>query len=235
MIEDKELRDLFKAEGAEHVQRLNDGLLRLEKNPKDSATLEEVFREAHSLKGAARMVGVVDVEIISHKLEDILGVVKKGEMALSPEIVDSMLKALDTIRKLVHEAVTGEPSGVKVSEESVYSLSLTPDSKLKSSEFRIETVRVDTKMLDALMTQTGELTVTKGHISSRIPEIGEIIEIVEELNKATTNSNPPSPPFNKGGNWGDLQSKIQKPKSAGIVQGLILSQTGLMTVSERSD
>jgi len=179
MIEDKELRDLFKAEGGEHVQRLNDGLLRLEKNPKDSATLEEVFREAHSLKGAARMVGVVDVEIISHKLEDILGVVKKGEMALSPEIFDSIFKSLDTIRKLVHEAVTGEPSGVKVSEESVYSLSLTPDSKLKSSEFRIETVRVDTKMLDALMTQTGELTVTKGHISSRIPEIDEIIEIAE--------------------------------------------------------
>src|SRR3990167_2633871 len=136
MIEDKELRDLFKAEGGEHVQRLNDGLLRLEKNPKDIAVLEEVFREAHSLKGAARMVGVVDVEEMAHKLEDIFGAVKKGAVTLTSEIIDSMFKTLDTIRKLVHEAVTGEPSGVKVFEESVYSLSPTPDSKLKSSEFR---------------------------------------------------------------------------------------------------
>ena len=112
MIEDKELRDLFKVEAGEHLQRLNDGLLRLEKNPKESATLEEVFREAHSLKGAARVVGVVDVENISHKLEDMLGVIKKGEMALTPEIFDSIFKSLDTMRKLVREAVTGEATGI---------------------------------------------------------------------------------------------------------------------------
>ena len=204
MIEDKELRDLFKTEAGEHVQRLSDGLLRLEKDPKESAALEEVFREAHSLKGAARMVGVVDVEEMAHKLEDMFGAVKKGAVTLTSEIIDSMFKTLDTIRKLVHEAVTGEPSGVKVSEESVYSLSLTPDSKLKSSEFRIETVRVDTKMLDALMTQTGELTVTKAHISSRIPEIGEIIEIVEELEKRNVEF---------GVRSAELKSKLQNLKS----------------------
>ena len=50
MIEDKELRDLFKIESEEHLLRLNDGLLRLEKNPGDQTTLEETLREAHSLK-----------------------------------------------------------------------------------------------------------------------------------------------------------------------------------------
>ncbi|GEM_PF-5556360 len=55
MIEDKELAQLFKAESAEHLARLDDGLLRLEKTPADQPLLEEVFRESHSLKGAARV------------------------------------------------------------------------------------------------------------------------------------------------------------------------------------
>jgi len=224
MIEDKELRDLFKAEGGEHVQRLNDGLLRLEKNPKDSATLEEVFREAHSLKGAARMVGVVDVENISHKLEDMLGLIKKGAMELTPEIFDSIFKSLDAIRKLIHEAVTGEK---KIADFEIWNSELKttsiekeieyapkqeikepetaiPQSAVRSPHFRIETVRVDTKMLDVLMTQTGELTVTKAHISSRIPEIGEIIEIVEELEKRNVEF---------GVRSAELKSKLQNLKS----------------------
>lgn len=238
MIEDKELRDLFKTEAGEHVQRLSDGLLRLEKEPKDSATLEEVFREAHSLKGAARMVGVVDVEEMAHKLEDMFGAVKKGAVTLTSEIIDSMFKTLDTIRKLVHEAVTGEKAGVRV-------LEVQPEAKIPPpppfekggiggfGEFKIETVRVDTKMLDALMTQTGELTVTKAHISSRIAEIDEIIEIVEELNKAATNSNSPSPPFNKGGNWGGLMPRnllILPSESTSIAPYLSASVSCLKTI-----
>ena len=56
MIEDPQLYQLFKTESAEHLARLDDGLLRLEKNCSDQAVLEEVFREAHSMKGAARML-----------------------------------------------------------------------------------------------------------------------------------------------------------------------------------
>jgi two-component system, chemotaxis family, sensor kinase CheA len=53
MIEDQELRALFRTESEEHLHQLEDGLLRLEKNPTDQTTLEEVFRGAHSLKGGA--------------------------------------------------------------------------------------------------------------------------------------------------------------------------------------
>jgi two-component system, chemotaxis family, sensor kinase CheA len=114
MIEDKELRDLFKAESEEHLQHLDEGLLSLEKHPNAQATLEDVFREVHSLKGSARMLGVSDVEAIAHRFEDILGAAKRGETVLSPETIDWLYRGLDAIRKLVQEAVTGEPSGVQV-------------------------------------------------------------------------------------------------------------------------
>lgn len=51
MIEDPKLRALFESESEEHLQHLDDALLRLEKSPADKALLEEAFREAHSLKG----------------------------------------------------------------------------------------------------------------------------------------------------------------------------------------
>jgi two-component system chemotaxis sensor kinase CheA len=114
MIEDEELCALFKAESEEHLQSLDDGLLRLEANPTDSDTLEEVFRSAHSLKGAARMLGVSGVETVAHRFEDELGAARRGQTVLGPEMVDRLYRGVDAIRKLVREAVTGEQAGVDV-------------------------------------------------------------------------------------------------------------------------
>src|SRR5712691_9682357 len=104
MIDDTELRDLFKAESAEHLQQLEAGLLHLETHPNDRASLEEVFREAHSLKGAARMLGVSDVETIAHRFEDILGAAKRGESVLAPETIDRLYRGLDAMHQFVHDA-----------------------------------------------------------------------------------------------------------------------------------
>jgi len=83
IIEDEELRTIFKAESDEHLQKLEEGLLRLEQNPADVSTLGTLFREAHSLKGAARMLGVEDVERIAHHFEDALGAAKRSERTLT--------------------------------------------------------------------------------------------------------------------------------------------------------
>lgn len=112
MIEDEELRNLFKTASEEHLQKLDDGLLYLEKHPNDKARLEELLREAHSLKGDARMLGVRDVETLIHQLEHILGSVKRGETTLESTLCDRMYQGLDAIRKVVHESVTGEPAGI---------------------------------------------------------------------------------------------------------------------------
>ena len=112
MIDDPELRELFKVESEEHLQLLDEGLLHLEKNPDDAERLHEVFREAHSLKGAARMLGISDVETLSHLIEDILGSASKGSSALTPEKIDTIYEGLDAVRKFVDEAVTGEKAGI---------------------------------------------------------------------------------------------------------------------------
>ncbi|MEO5348673.1 MAG: hybrid sensor histidine kinase/response regulator [Magnetococcus sp. YQC-3] len=116
MIEDQELRELFAAESEEHLHQLESGLLHLEKHPDDVAMLKDLFREAHSLKGAARMLGVRDVETLAHHFEDFLGAASKGQRTFTSQDVDRLTHSLDDIRALVEEAVTGKPSPVTLPE-----------------------------------------------------------------------------------------------------------------------
>ena len=96
----QEILSIYKAETEEHLQKLNEGLLRLEKAPRRTETLEEIFREAHSLKGAARMIGFEAVEKIAHGLEDLFSLARKGELDFGRQVFDVIFAALDAISKL---------------------------------------------------------------------------------------------------------------------------------------
>jgi two-component system chemotaxis sensor kinase CheA len=114
MIEDEELRTLYKEASADHIQKIEAGLLHLEKNPLDQAKLELLLRETHSLKGDSRMLGVKDVETLTHQLEDILGAVKRSERVFTPQVFECLYLGLDAVRKIAHEAVTGQAAGISV-------------------------------------------------------------------------------------------------------------------------
>ena len=106
-IDDDELRSLFKAESTEHLLRLDRLLRRLEEKPGDDAALADSLRVAHSLKGAARMVGVTGAEAVAHRLEDLLGAVRRGETTMTGSLVDRCFRALDAVHGYVREAVSG--------------------------------------------------------------------------------------------------------------------------------
>ncbi len=112
MIEDQELREIYQVSGAEHVQNLETGLLTLEKDPNNIELLQTLLREAHSLKGDSRVIGVKAVEALSHRLEEILGRIKNGQMVWTQALGQRMYQTVGALGKLVHEAVTDEPSNV---------------------------------------------------------------------------------------------------------------------------
>lgn len=114
MIEDDELRDIYKTASAERIQKIESGLMHLEKHPQDQSKLDELLREAHTFKGDSRMLGVQDVETIIHQVEDLLSTVKKGEDVISPALCDRLYQAMDAVRQLSREAVTGESANVNV-------------------------------------------------------------------------------------------------------------------------
>ena len=88
--------------------------MHLEKHPQDQAKLDELLREAHTFKGDSRMLGVQDVETIIHQVEDLLSTVKKGEGVISSALCDRLYQAMDAVRDLSREAVTGESANVNV-------------------------------------------------------------------------------------------------------------------------
>jgi len=100
----KRLLATFAVEAKEHLKGITDGLLALEKGgtrePLDEI-VETVFREAHSLKGAARAVGRTDLESICQALEGLFAAVKRREVAISPELFDLMQRARDVLSTLL--------------------------------------------------------------------------------------------------------------------------------------
>ena len=204
MIEDAKLRELFKAESEEHLQHLDDALLRLEKTPADLALLEEAFREAHSLKGAARMLGLLGIQAPAHRLEDELNAARRGAQPLNADMLARMSLDLVEIRRLAQEAVAAASAHAPLATpaqrgiaESAAASSATagarpgaptsdadpeafPPAPAPSAPFHIESVRVDTRRLDALMTHAGELTVTKTRVARRLADIDALVDLAEE-------------------------------------------------------
>ena len=111
-IEDQEFREIYQTVTPERLQKIETSLLHLEKNPQDVSSLEEFLREAHTLKGDSRMLGVTEVETVVHQMEDTMINVKQGKVTLTSAMCDRLHHGLDAVRLLVHEAITGEESGV---------------------------------------------------------------------------------------------------------------------------
>lgn len=98
------LQATFKIEAEEHLKNLNAGLLSLEKTrttPAPFNLLETVFREAHSLKGAARSVNHQDIQIVSHAMENVLSALKQQHIVPSPEMFDTLYTCIDLIGKIL--------------------------------------------------------------------------------------------------------------------------------------
>ncbi len=113
-IEDEELRTLYRDASKDHLDKLEAGLLYLEKHPDDPAKLKDLLRATHSLKGDSRMLGVKDAETLTHQLETLLSSVEQGERQITPSFCDCLYQGLDAVRKIAHEAVTGEPSNISI-------------------------------------------------------------------------------------------------------------------------
>ena len=100
-----EILNIFRVESEDIIKRLNSSLLNLEKNPSDMDLIVLLFRDAHSLKGAARMIGFNNVQNLAHKMEDIFGLAKERKISLTPDIADIMYKTVDIINNIITQSI----------------------------------------------------------------------------------------------------------------------------------
>ncbi|MGF6161822.1 two-component system sensor histidine kinase and response regulator WspE [Pseudomonas sp. 2725] len=99
-MRDASLLELFSLEAEAQTQVLSAGLLALERDPTLADQLESCMRAAHSLKGAARIVGVDAGVSVSHVMEDCLVSAQEGRLLLRPEHIDALLQGTDLLMRI---------------------------------------------------------------------------------------------------------------------------------------
>src|SRR3990167_7561030 len=106
MVDKSRFIDLFKCETRERLQRLDQGVLRLEKKPGDVSLLETAMREAHTIKGSSAMMGYQRIADIAHVLEDGFQEALSGRVMLGKDHFDLMFECLDAMAPLLDDKVT---------------------------------------------------------------------------------------------------------------------------------
>ena len=94
-------RDLFISESREHVQGMSTCILVLEKEPASEQSINELFRHAHSVKGMSASMGYSKIAELSHHFEDMMDVVRKGQLAISSSVTDVLLEGVDALENMV--------------------------------------------------------------------------------------------------------------------------------------
>ncbi len=204
-------KDMFISEATEYLQNLNKSLLDLEKNPENLELLNEIFRLAHTMKGMAATMGYQKITTVAHQMEDVLDRLRKQELKVTPEIIETMFKALDVLEPLLQEVASGEDKKVDITEiivklkmimeqkqsaaapESKETEPETPADEKKTvikegEKKRTQTsVRINIEHLDNLMNLVGELVINKARLFQigATYKLGELNETLGQLERIT--------------------------------------------------
>ena len=106
-IENDETLQMYVEESQEHLADIESDLLAIEQGGADidEELVNKVFRAAHSIKGGAGFMGLTNIKELSHKIENVLGMVRSREMVPNPEVVNILLLASDALTNLMSNVV----------------------------------------------------------------------------------------------------------------------------------
>jgi two-component system chemotaxis sensor kinase CheA len=154
-IPDPELLEVFSEEAIERIDRMVETLLALESGHAADDAIDSLFRDAHSIKGSAGMVGIDEAHAIAHRIEDSLeGPREQG--VFPPELADTLLRQTDELRR----AVVGD-GAVPPAE--------TAEPERSQPEER-RSVRMSTDKVDRLLDAVGETVLHRRRLEHMLTD-----------------------------------------------------------------
>lgn len=110
----KQMLQDFLEEAMELLDQLNLILIQLEDEPENEDSINQIFRIVHTIKGNAGFAGLEEMSSVGRKMEDLFGQIRKGAVKITPQLIDLMFEALDTLSALRDSAESGTPADVDV-------------------------------------------------------------------------------------------------------------------------
>lgn len=195
----QELVQDFLVETNEIIENLDHDLVELESNQNDLELLNKIFRGAHTMKGSSSFLGFNKLAELTHHAEDILNKLRKGEMVVTREIMDTLLEFVDKTKQIISDIENGTDS--TDCSSVINDLKLASEGKLTSKTKNTsaaqpaaapapqaapkqeaakpthqatqveQTIRVDVSRLDSLVNLVGELVLSRNMLSQIAGEL----------------------------------------------------------------
>ncbi len=175
---------IFKAESEDHLTKLDRGIVELEKNPDNLDLVNELNREAHTLKGAARVFGYYEIQEIAHKIEDIFDKVAKKKLAFNSLVANRVLKGIDVNRAILRQITQKDKIDIDISqicrelEECIYIQEDGENRKEKSEiSYRLQRRRQSSEDVDPQARHTN----IEEYIRVPLSRVNKLLNLVGEL------------------------------------------------------
>jgi two-component system chemotaxis sensor kinase CheA len=172
-----ELLQTFRTQAAELLAALEEGLLTLERAPQDDEALHAVFRAAHTIKGDARIVGLEDVALAAHALEDVLEQLRERTLAPVPGLISALLAVGDALRAMIFSgtrpehhvaiealALSAQMARAEIPDEASVAEGIEVADRA-AAQSQARTLRVDVTKLDRMLDLAGEIAIARGRVA----------------------------------------------------------------------
>ncbi|MFQ5657874.1 MAG: chemotaxis protein CheA [Candidatus Methylomirabilales bacterium] len=161
---------IFLSESQEHLQLMDDFLLRLERDPEDARAIDGLFRSAHSLKGMSTTMGFDEISKIANSLESFLEPFRREVRRLDRQAIDLLLQGVDLLRQSTAQVASEKSSQDSAGKggEAAGPAGPPPLSVREGGAARREgMLRVDPVLLDDLIDLTSELLIAQEDLGNR--------------------------------------------------------------------
>jgi two-component system, chemotaxis family, sensor kinase CheA len=170
---DAEILGVFREEAIERLDQMVETLLALESgHAEPAAAIDSLFRDAHSIKGSAGMVGIDEVRTIAHTIEDVLEQARESG-SLSRDLIEPMLQSTDALRRAVTAGVGPDPAPTPAPAPAP-ARAADPPAERRS-------MRMSAAKVDDLFDAVGETVLHRGRLGALLNGEPDVEQIEEEL------------------------------------------------------
>ena len=154
---------VFMDECQEHLQSLNSALLELESDPGNMEILNSIFRSAHTVKGASATMGFNKMANVTHAMEDILGLLRRGDLEVTPEIINLLFDSVDILEVLARGIPEGREADIEITgilqrlKEYSTPGEKTPAARDRRRKLDLRYTKEEKEQIKARLTETKKL------------------------------------------------------------------------------